>query len=223
MKNYLILFFSLLLLSSCEENNSNEINIYSKRHYQVDIKQYENFEKLTGIKVNVIKAGDDELLERLKNEGQNSPADLFVTVDAGKLQKGVDMGLFQKIQNVLKPNAKAVIQTITMTEDYFEGYDKWPDFIQTYIFPGGELASDQLFIDEANKFDLENIKTTNFAKSYAKTLETWYENFQIAWGDIEKMGFDAKFKRTWDMYLAYCRGGFLNGQLEVSQYLLKVK
>ena len=130
---------------------------------------------------------------------------------------------FQKIQNVLKPNAKAVIQTITMTEDYFEGYDKWPDFIQTYIFPGGELASDQLFIDEANKFDLENIKTTNFAKSYAKTLETWYENFQIAWSDIEKMGFDAKFKRTWDMYLAYCRGGFLNGQLEVSQYLLKVK
>ena len=130
---------------------------------------------------------------------------------------------FQKIQNVLKPNAKAVIQTITMTEDYFEGYDKWPDFIQTYIFPGGELASDKLFIDKARKFDLENIKTTNFAKSYAKTLETWYENFQIAWRDIEEMGFDAKFKRTWDMYLAYCRGGFLNGQLEVSQYLLKVK
>ena len=130
---------------------------------------------------------------------------------------------FQKIQNVLKPNAKAVIQTITMTEDYFEGYDKWPDFIQTYIFPGGELASDKLFIDKARKFDLENIKTINFAKSYAKTLETWYENFQIAWSDIEEMGFDAKFKRTWDMYLAYCRGGFLNGQLEVSQYLLKIK
>ena len=99
MKNYFLLFFSLFLLASCEENNSNEINIYSKRHYQVDIKQYENFEKITGIKVNVIKAGDDELLERLKNEGQNSPADLFVTVDAGKLQKGVEMGLFQKIQN----------------------------------------------------------------------------------------------------------------------------
>ena len=80
-----------------------------------------------------------------------------------------------------------------------------------------------MFIDEARKFDLENIKTTNFAKSYAKTLETWYENFQTAWSDIEEMGFDAKFKRTWDMYLAYCRGGFLNGQLEVSQYLLKVK
>ena len=107
MKKYIIFFFSLIIFFSCEENNSNEVeennsnevNVYSKRHYQVDIKQYENFEKLTGIKVNVIKAGDDELLERLKNEGQNSPADLFVTVDAGKLQKGVDMGLFQKIQN----------------------------------------------------------------------------------------------------------------------------
>ena len=99
MKRYLILISITIFLSSCTENEKNEINIYSKRHYQVDIKQYENFEKLTGIKVNVVKAGDDELLERLKNEGSNSPADLYVTVDAGKLQKGVEMGLFQKIVN----------------------------------------------------------------------------------------------------------------------------
>ena len=83
----------------CNINESKEINIYSQRHYEVDRKQYENFEKETGIKVNVIKANADELLERLKNEGENSPADLFVTVDAGKLQKGVEMGLFQKINN----------------------------------------------------------------------------------------------------------------------------
>jgi len=83
----------------CDINESKEINIYSQRHYEVDRKQYENFEKKTGIKVNIIKANADELLERLKNEGENSPADLFVTVDAGKLQKGVEMGLFQKINN----------------------------------------------------------------------------------------------------------------------------
>jgi iron(III) transport system substrate-binding protein len=99
MKRYIILISISIFLSSCTNNEKNEINIYSKRHYQVDIKQYENFEKLTGIKVNVVKAGDDELLERLKNEGSNSPADLYVTVDAGKLQKGVEMGLFQKIVN----------------------------------------------------------------------------------------------------------------------------
>ena len=100
MKNILIFVFSILLMFfGCDINESKEINIYSQRHYEVDRKQYENFEKKTGIKVNVIKANADELLERLKNEGENSPADLFVTVDAGKLQKGVEMGLFQKINN----------------------------------------------------------------------------------------------------------------------------
>ena len=100
MKKYLITILSVLfVLYSCNTNESNEINIYSQRHYEVDKKQYENFEKITGIKVNVIKANADELLERLKNEGENSPADLFVTVDAGKLQKGVEMGLFQKINS----------------------------------------------------------------------------------------------------------------------------
>tara|TARA_B100000900_G_scaffold163048_1_gene138414 strand:+ start:144 stop:1133 length:990 start_codon:yes stop_codon:yes gene_type:complete len=81
------------------EKKSNEVNLYSQRHYSVDMLQYENFTKLTGIKVNVIKANADELIERLKNEGENSPADLFVSVDAGKLQKGADLGLFQKINN----------------------------------------------------------------------------------------------------------------------------
>ncbi len=100
MKNYLISILSILcIVYSCDTNESNEINIYSQRHYEVDKKQYENFEQKTGIKVNVIKANADELLERLKNEGANSPADLFVTVDAGKLQKGAEMGLFQKINS----------------------------------------------------------------------------------------------------------------------------
>ena len=105
MKKILILLFSILfMLYGCDNNDSQQINIYSQRHYEVDKKQYENFEQKTGIKVNVIKANADELLERLKNEGKNSPADLFVTVDAGKLQKGVEMGLFQKINNDVVSN-----------------------------------------------------------------------------------------------------------------------
>jgi len=99
MRSYIIVFFALCSFISCQKNNSNEVNIYSQRHYEVDRIQYENFQEKTGIKVNVIKASADELLERLKNEGNNTPADLFVTVDAGKLQKGVEMGLFQKIDN----------------------------------------------------------------------------------------------------------------------------
>ena len=88
-------------MSSCVETTkeSNEINLYSQRHYKVDEKQYETFEKETGIKVNVVKANADELIERLKNEGKNSPADLFITVDAGKLQKAKDLDLLQKISS----------------------------------------------------------------------------------------------------------------------------
>ena len=101
MKRVIIFISSILILSSCVETTkeSNEINLYSQRHYKVDEKQYETFEKETGIKVNVVKANADELIERLKNEGKNSPADLFITVDAGKLQKAKDFDLLQKISS----------------------------------------------------------------------------------------------------------------------------
>ena len=54
---------------------------------------------MTGIKVNVTKANADELIQRLKNEGENSSADLFITVDVGKLWQASDMGLFQKFED----------------------------------------------------------------------------------------------------------------------------
>ena len=97
----ILIIFALLTLSSCisEQKNSNEVNLYSQRHYTVDEMQYEAFEQETGIKVNVIKANADELIERLKNEGSNSPADLFISVDAGKLQKASELDLLQKISN----------------------------------------------------------------------------------------------------------------------------
>ena len=96
-----ILYLFIFLFASCMPNKkeSNEINIYSQRHYNVDEIQYQNFEKLTGIKVNVTKANADELIQRMKNEGENSPADLFITVDVGKLWQGGEMGLFQKFQD----------------------------------------------------------------------------------------------------------------------------
>ena len=96
-----LIIVAFLALSSCntEQKTSNEVNLYSQRHYTVDEKQYEAFELETGIKVNVIKANADELIERLKNEGTNSPADLFISVDAGKLQKASELDLLQKITN----------------------------------------------------------------------------------------------------------------------------
>ena len=99
-KNILLVFFVLISFGcNFSINKSNEINIYSQRHYDSDKMQYKKFEEKTGIKVNVTKAGADELIQRLKNEGDNSQADLFITVDVGKLWQASDMGLFQKFND----------------------------------------------------------------------------------------------------------------------------
>ena len=94
-----ILFFTLIILSACTPNKQEiqEVNLYSQRHYAVDELQYKNFTEKTGIKVNVVKANADQLIERLKNEGDDSPADLFITVDAGKLHNARQAGVLQKI------------------------------------------------------------------------------------------------------------------------------
>lgn len=78
---------------------SNILNLYSSRHYQTDEALYGNFTKQAGIKLNRIEAGEDPLIERLRNEGAASPADVLVTVDAGRLWRAEQMGLFQPIDS----------------------------------------------------------------------------------------------------------------------------
>ena len=73
------------------------LNLYSARHYQTDEALYTNFTKQTGIKINRIEAGENELLERLRNEGVHSPADVFLTVDAARLGKAEELGLFAPV------------------------------------------------------------------------------------------------------------------------------
>ena len=75
------------------------LNLYSSRHYQTDDALYANFTKQTGIKVNRIEAGDDPLIERLRNEGANSPGDVLVTVDAGRLWRAEQLGLLQPVKS----------------------------------------------------------------------------------------------------------------------------
>ncbi|MDY7098468.1 MAG: Fe(3+) ABC transporter substrate-binding protein [Pseudomonadota bacterium] len=76
-----------------------EVNIYSSRHYDTDLALYEDFTKETGIEVNRIEAGADALIERIESEGEFSPADLLVTVDAGRLWRAVDAGVLQPVES----------------------------------------------------------------------------------------------------------------------------
>jgi iron(III) transport system substrate-binding protein len=77
------------------------INLYSSRHYQTDEALYSNFTKATGIKVNRIEAGEDALIERVRNEGERSPADVLVTVDAGRLWRAEQLGFFQPVKSAV--------------------------------------------------------------------------------------------------------------------------
>ena len=75
------------------------LNLYSSRHYQTDEALYANFTKLTGIRINRIEAGEDALIERIRSEGARSPADVLVTVDAGRLWRAEQAGLFQPVKS----------------------------------------------------------------------------------------------------------------------------
>lgn len=103
-RSYLLILFIAALTTSCfsgenSDAETGEVNIYTHRHYEVDRQIFEKFEEETGIKVNLVKAGADELIVRLENEGEQSPADLLFTVDAGRLTMAKDKGLFQPIES----------------------------------------------------------------------------------------------------------------------------
>nr|WP_235533736.1 MULTISPECIES: extracellular solute-binding protein [unclassified Roseateles] len=90
------------------------LNIYSARHYQTDEALYANFTKQTGIKINRLDGKEDELVERIRNEGTASPADVLITVDAARLEIADSLGLFQPVKSkVLEDRVPAGLRTPT--------------------------------------------------------------------------------------------------------------
>jgi iron(III) transport system substrate-binding protein len=78
-----------------------EVNLYSSRHYDTDVALYQAFTDETGIEVNLIEGDADQLIERIKAEGRNSPADVLITVDAGRLWRAEDAGLLQPVSSAV--------------------------------------------------------------------------------------------------------------------------
>lgn len=84
-------------LATLSSAQSREVNVYSARHYDTDQVLYGNFTTQTGIRVNLIEGGEDQLLERIRTEGANSPADVLLTVDAGRLWRAQEARLLQPV------------------------------------------------------------------------------------------------------------------------------
>ncbi len=124
---------------------------------------------------------------------------------------------FNTVKNRLRPGKNATLQIITICDRNWETYRRSVDFIQKYIFPGGMLPSPTVLRREIEKAGLAVRGSIEFGKSYSQTLRRWYESFNARWGDIQKMGFDERFKRMWDFYLCSCAGAFEGGNCDVTQ------
>ena len=96
------------------------VNLYTARHYQTDEALYANFTKATGIKVNRIEAGEDAIIERIKQEGARSPADVVVTVDAGRLWRAEQAGILQPVKS--KVLDERVPSELRHPEGYWFGF-----------------------------------------------------------------------------------------------------
>ena len=128
---------------------------------------------------------------------------------------------FATLRGQLKPGAKACIQTITIRDDLFERYVRSTDFIQQYIFPGGLLPSPEAFRAEVQKAGLVMVNELAFGADYAETLRRWRVDFLARDAQVRRLGFDTRFMRIWEFYLAYCEAAFETGNTDVMQFTLQ--
>jgi cyclopropane-fatty-acyl-phospholipid synthase len=128
---------------------------------------------------------------------------------------------FARLRECLAPGGIAGLQVITIGDRYFERYRRSVDFIQRHVFPGGMLPSPAALAREFARAGLAKVDEITFATDYARTLQAWNGRFQAAWPQIGAMGFDRRFKRLWEYYLAYCAAGFRTGCTNVAQIALR--
>jgi len=128
---------------------------------------------------------------------------------------------FETLRRCLRKGGRALVQTIVIANDLFARYRTGTDFIQQFIFPGGMLPSEEAFRDHASRKGLKIGATAAFRLDYAETLKRWRHRFNRRVGELNAMGFDDRFVRLWNFYLAYCEAGFRAGTLNVLQVELK--
>ena len=130
---------------------------------------------------------------------------------------------FATVARLLKTGGRACIQSIVIDDEFFERYLQSTDFIQQYIFPGGCLPSPSAFRAQAEQAGLKVIDEFCFGQDYARTLQEWRQAFMAREHEVLALGFDRRFMRIWEFYLAYCEAAFAERNTDVVQYtLLKV-
>lgn len=159
------------------------VNLYSARHYDTDTAIYDSFTKKTGIKVNLIEADADKLIERIKSEGANSPADVLITVDAGRLWRAQDAGILQPISS--KVLMSAIPANLREPSGYWFGLSKRarvivynkdrvkPSKLSTYEDLADSQWKRRLISRTSNHVYNQSLTGAVLAANGASTTESW--------------------------------------------------
>ncbi len=126
----------------------------------------------------------------------------------------------QRVRELLRPGGRAVLQVITIDEAAFETYRKRTDFIQQYIFPGGQLPSKRVLREQADTAGLRIEHEEAGGLDYAHTLALWHTNFIERLSEIRALGYDERFIRMWSYYLALCEAGFRCARVDLVRVVL---
>lgn len=125
------------------------------------------------------------------------------------------------LQRLLKPDGLALLQAITIEDHRYEQARRSVDYIKRHVFPGSFIPSiNAIMAAKTRASDLQLLAQQDFGHSYALTLRAWRQRFLAQLPAVHAQGFDARFCRLWEFYLAYCEGGFLERSIGVSHLLL---
>ena len=125
------------------------------------------------------------------------------------------------LQRLLKPEGVALLQAITIEDHRYEQARRSVDYIKRFVFPGSFIPSlNAIMAAKTRASDLQLVAQQDFGHSYALTLRAWRQRFLAQRAAVQAQGFDERFYRLWEFYLAYCEGGFLERSIGVSHLLL---
>jgi len=129
-------------------------------------------------------------------------------------------GFFAKLNDLLKPGGKLMLQAITIADQRFQDYSRSEDFIQKHVFPGGFLPSMTMMTEiMAKRTELIVRDVYDIGLDYAQTLAAWKTNFLDNMTTVRELGYDDKFCNLWLYYLGYCEGGFRERRISAVQLL----
>ena len=127
---------------------------------------------------------------------------------------------FAACDRLLAPGGRACIQTIAIPDERYERYRRHDDWIRRYIFPGSLLPSVEVLERAMSKTRLRLAEVDDIGPHYATTLRAWRERFMARLADVRRLGYDERFARTWEFYLAYCEAAFRTKSLRDVQLTL---